>query len=99
MVTGGTGFIGSALIERLLAEGIEAPVANRRFSTTLGRVLHRPVMLRAAARAPRLLKGGMAHLYFTGEQVIPSRHILRDHEYRLPNLQAALDNVPRRWEE
>ena len=69
------------------------PVTNREFAQTLGQVLHRPVFLRAPAWALRLLKGEMAHLYVTGQRVIPARHLDQGHVFRYPALRSALEHV------
>jgi hypothetical protein len=75
------------------------PVSNREFSKAIGRALHRPVLLRAPGWAMRLLYGELAHLYLTGQKVVPVRHLQAGFEYRYPDIdaavQAALQNSDR----
>ncbi len=66
------------------------PVRNRDFSRAIGRALRRPVMLRAPAWAMRLLYGEMAHIYLTGQKVIPARHLQAGFEYGYPDIDTAL---------
>jgi uncharacterized protein (TIGR01777 family) len=66
------------------------PVTNREFSRAIGRALHRPVLLRAPGWAMRLLYGEMAHLYLTGQRVIPARHLQAGFVYGYPDIDSAL---------
>jgi len=66
------------------------PVTNREFSRAIGRALHRPVLLRAPGWAMRLRYGELAHLYLTGQKVLPARHLRAGFEYRYPFIDAAL---------
>lgn len=66
------------------------PVTQREFSKQLGRAIHRPVFLRAPGFAMRVLYGEMAHLYLTGQKVLPYRHMKAGHEYRYPGITEAL---------
>lgn len=66
------------------------PVTNRDFSKALGRAIRRPVVLRVPAFAMRILYGEMAHLYLTGQRVLPCRHMDAGHVYRYPGIEAAL---------
>ena len=66
------------------------PVTNREFSKQLGRAIHRPVVLRVPGFAMRLLYGEMAHLYLTGQRVLPCRHLDAGRAYRYPGIAAAL---------
>lgn len=66
------------------------PVTNRQFAKTIGKVLHRPVLLRAPAWAMHLLYGEMAHLYVTGQKVIPDRHLQTGFDYQYPDIESAL---------
>ena len=67
-----------------------APVTNHAFSHAIGRALHRPVLLRAPAFAMRLMYGEMAHLYLTGQRVIPARHLESGFGFRYPDIDSAL---------
>jgi uncharacterized protein (TIGR01777 family) len=66
------------------------PVTNRDFSRAIGRALHRPVLLRAPDWAMRLAYGEMAHLYLTGQKVLPQRHLASGFKYRYPDIDSAL---------
>ncbi len=66
------------------------PVTNRQFAKTIGKVLHRPVLLRMPGWAMHLLYGEMAHLYVTGQKVIPTRHLQSGFEYQYPDIDSAL---------
>lgn len=65
------------------------PVTNREFAKTLGQVLHRPVRLRVPGPVLRLMMGEMAHLYLTGQKVLPARHLERGYTYRYPRIREA----------
>ena len=69
------------------------PVTNREFSRAIGRALHRPVFLRVPGWAMRLAYGEMAHLYLTGQKVIPTRHLDAGFEYRYPDIDSALSEA------
>jgi uncharacterized protein (TIGR01777 family) len=66
------------------------PVTNREFSRAIGQALHRPVPLRSPGWTMRLLYGEMAHLYLTGQRVIPARHLQAGFAYRYPDIDSAL---------
>jgi hypothetical protein len=69
------------------------PVTNSEFSRAIGRALHRPVLLRSPGWAMRLLYGEMAHLYLTGQRVIPARHLEAGFVYRYPDIDSALEDA------
>lgn len=71
------------------------PVTNREFSLAIGRALRRPVLLRAPGWAMRLAYGEMAHLYLTGQRVIPARHLEAGFGYRYTSIDAALNEALR----
>jgi len=66
------------------------PVTNRQFAKTIGKVLHRPVWLRMPGWAMHLLYGELAHLYVTGQKVIPNRHQQSGFDYQYPHIESAL---------
>lgn len=66
------------------------PVTNRQFVKTLGKVLHRPVIMRIPAPVYRLIFGEVAHLHLTGQRAMPSRHCTRGFEFRYPMLEGAV---------
>jgi uncharacterized protein len=49
-----------------------APVTNRTFTRTLGRVLHRPAVLHAPAFLLRAAMGEMASMILTGQRLLPA---------------------------
>lgn len=67
------------------------PVTNRDFSRAIGRAVHRPVLLRAPGFAMRLLYGEMAHLYLTGQKVLPARHLAGAFSFRHPRIEGAVE--------
>ncbi len=69
------------------------PVTNREFARTIGKVLKRPVLLHIPGWAMHLMYGEMAHLYLTGQRVIPARHIQAGFDYRYPDIEAALQEA------
>jgi uncharacterized protein (TIGR01777 family) len=69
------------------------PVTNREFSQALGRALQRPVWLRSPGWAMHLLYGEMAHLFLTGQRVIPARHLQAGFDYCYPYIDAALEEA------
>jgi hypothetical protein len=66
------------------------PVTNRDFARQLGRTLKRPVALRVPGWALRPMLGEMAHLYLTGQKVMPARHLQSGFDYRYPHIADAL---------
>lgn len=69
------------------------PVTNREFSRTIGRIMKRPVFLRVPGWAMQLMYGEMAHLYLTGQRVIPARHQQAGFDYRYPDIDTALQEA------
>lgn len=69
------------------------PVTNREFARAIGRELRRPVLLRIPGWAMRLMYGELAHLYLTGQRVVPARHLQSGFEYRYPDIESALHAV------
>jgi len=68
-----------------------APVTNREFTRTLGRVLHRPTILPAPALALRLLLGEMAEeLFLASTRAVPARLEGHGFTFRHPDLEGAL---------
>jgi len=67
------------------------PVANRDFTRTLGRVLHRPLQLPAPAFAVRLALGEMADaLLLSGQRVVPARAEAAGFKFEYTTLEPAL---------
>ncbi len=71
-----------------------APVTNREFSKTLGRVLSRPAILPVPALALKLLMGEMAQeLLLDGQKVMPRRALADGYRFRFPELEGALRDL------
>ena len=71
-----------------------APVPNREFARTLGRVLHRPSFMPAPAFALRLALGEMADaLLLTGQRAIPARAQAHGFRFKYPDLEPALRDI------
>ncbi len=69
------------------------PQTNRDFAKTLGRVLNRPVWLRIPGCLVRLSQGEMAHLFLTGQRVLPQRALDSGFQFRYPHLNDALADI------
>ncbi|RJQ75162.1 TIGR01777 family protein [Pseudonocardiaceae bacterium YIM PH 21723] len=71
------------------------PVRNAEYTRTLGRVLHRPTLLRVPEFGPRLLLGseGARELAFADQLVRPQRLVDAGHTFRHPRLRDALAHV------
>src|SRR5579884_2213458 len=69
-----------------------APVTNRDFARTLGRVLGRPAVLPVPAIALRLALGEMASMLLTGQRVLPKVAEAHGYAFRYPALAAALES-------
>ncbi|MDX1488438.1 MAG: TIGR01777 family oxidoreductase [Acidiferrobacterales bacterium] len=69
------------------------PETNRDFAAKLAAALHRPAMMWAPAPVLRLVVGEMAHLYLTGQRVIPKRLLEAGYQFRYPELSGALANI------
>ena len=68
-----------------------APVTNREFATTLGRVLGRPAFLRLPAFAVHLLLGEMAdELLLASTRAVPARLEATGFAFSDPALEGAL---------
>ncbi len=71
------------------------PVTNSAFTTTLGRVLHRPTILPVPSFGPKLLLGGeLANaLLFTGQKVLPKVLQASGYPFRHAQLEEALTDL------
>ena len=67
-----------------------APATNRDFSRALGRALHRPAFAPVPGFAIRCLYGQMADIVVHGQRAVPERPLALGHEFRHPDLDAAL---------
>ncbi len=66
------------------------PLSNREFSRALGRVLHRPAVLRVPGLALRALYGDMAEIVTTGARVLPAKALVLGYSFSQPVLEPAL---------
>ena len=67
------------------------PVTNRNFGETLGRVLHRPTILRTPATMMRLAAGQLAdELILASQRAMPARLEQAGFDFAYPTLEAAL---------
>ncbi|MGH7918071.1 MAG: TIGR01777 family oxidoreductase, partial [Candidatus Binataceae bacterium] len=69
------------------------PVTNRDFGKTLGRVLHRPSLVRTPRLALRVMVGEAATLIVTGQRVLPKRSLALGYSFLYPTLEAALGEI------
>ena len=69
------------------------PVTNRDFTETLGRVLKRPVLLRAPEFAMKLALGEMSYLLTTGQRALPGRAQELGFHFSFPTLEPALQDI------
>ena len=71
-----------------------APVTNREFTKTLGRVLSRPALFPLPAFAARLALGEMAdELLLASQRAEPARLVASGYEFRFPDLEGALRHL------
>ncbi len=71
-----------------------APVSNREYAKTLGRVLRRPAFLPMPAFAARLAFGEMANeLLLAGQRVVPQKLVESGYPFRCPTLEGALRHI------
>lgn len=69
------------------------PATNRKFSSTLGRVLRRPAFLPAPGFALRLALGEFADILIEGQKVLPAKAEASGYEFRHPELEEALRDI------
>ncbi|MFQ5757421.1 MAG: TIGR01777 family oxidoreductase [Acidiferrobacterales bacterium] len=69
------------------------PEMNRDFARELAAALHRPALMWAPGWLLRLMVGEMAHLYVTGQKVLPSRLLESGYRFKFPELRAALADI------
>lgn len=69
------------------------PETNRDFARKLAAALHRPALVWAPEWLLRLMVGEMAHLYVTGQKVLPSRLLESGYRFKFPELRAALADI------
>ncbi|BDG08884.1 TIGR01777 family oxidoreductase [Anaeromyxobacter paludicola] len=70
-----------------------APVTNRDFARTLGRVMRRPSALPTPAGAVKLALGEMAEIAVTGQRVVPAKALALGYRFRFPELEPALRDL------
>jgi uncharacterized protein len=85
-----------AVIENPLGHGpinatAPAPVQNKEFSATLGKVMRRPSWAPVPAFLLKLALGEMAEMLITGQRVVPAAAEKLGFEFRYPALHQALE--------
>lgn len=68
------------------------PVSNKIFSKTLGKVLHRPVLLRVPSFAMKVMLGEMSTMILNGQAVVPEKALESSFQFRHANLKDALQH-------
>lgn len=71
------------------------PVTNEEFSRTLGRVLHRPSLMRVPGFALKLALGEMSAVVLGGQRVLPQGAQSAGYAFQFPELTGALENLLR----
>lgn len=67
------------------------PCTNAEFTSTLGKVLHRPTFLPVPSFGPRILFGAMAdEMLFAGAKVLPAKLEKQGFQFQYPDLESAL---------
>lgn len=69
------------------------PVTNEVFSDTLGRMLHRPALMRVPSVMMHLLLGEASELLLEGQRVIPEYLYNAGYAFRHPGFEEALEQV------
>ena len=82
-----------AAIQGPLNATAPAPVTNREFAETIGKVLNSPSWLAVPQTALRLMLGEMADLIVTGQRVLPRKALDHGYQFRYTDLEAALRNL------
>ena len=71
-----------------------APVTNRDFARTLGRVLHRPAVITVPALALRVVFGkGSAALLQSGQRVLPARLVASGFNFAFKDVEQSLRSL------
>lgn len=68
-------------------------VTNQVFSKALGRVLHRPAIMKVPAFALRVAMGEMGGALMNSQRAVPARLLQAGFEFRYPNIDAALASI------
>jgi TIGR01777 family protein len=69
------------------------PESNRDFAAKLAAQLRRPAVLRVPQWVLRILVGEVAHLYVTGQKVIPQKLLESGYQFKYPELSMALEEI------
>lgn len=69
------------------------PVRNEEFAATLGRLMHRPAVIRVPAKVIRLVMGESAVLVLASQHLLPQRLQESGFEFRWNELSQALANI------
>jgi uncharacterized protein (TIGR01777 family) len=68
-------------------------VTMESFSRTLGRVMHRPALMRVPSILLKILLGEMSEIVLQGQQAIPAKLLEQGYRFRHPRLEEALSDV------
>jgi uncharacterized protein (TIGR01777 family) len=69
------------------------PVRNRDLASTLGKVLHRPSLLKTPAFMLRLMLGEFGSILLEGQRVVPAKLLENGFSFRYPEIRDALEEV------
>jgi uncharacterized protein (TIGR01777 family) len=69
------------------------PVRNRDLASTLGKVLHRPSLLKMPAFMLRLMLGEFGSILLEGQRVVPAKLLEHGFSFRYPEITDALEEV------
>jgi len=70
------------------------PVTTKKFCKILGKVLHRPALLKVPGFAARLMFGEMAHeMLLSGQKVLPKRLLNTSFDFKYTNVEQALNDI------
>jgi uncharacterized protein (TIGR01777 family) len=69
------------------------PKTNQDFGKAVGRVLHRPALMRVPAFALKLVLGEMSMVVLEGQRVIPQRLVEAGFQFSHPELQEAVKDI------
>lgn len=71
------------------------PVRNKEFTSILGKVLHRPVILPVPAFVARMALGELSTVLLEGNRMVPEKLKARGFVFRFPDLESALRDIVR----
>ncbi len=69
------------------------PVTNAEFSTSLGKVLHRPSFMPVPSFAVKLLLGEFGETLLHGQRIIPAKILHAGFSFKYPDIDSAITNI------